>query len=257
MQLFWLSPLLLFPLFFFGRNFLWVIGALVLLTIGCTFTVSYLNEFLAFPLRMGPELDTRYTQLVYIATHTRMGPWLIGVGLGYILFKTRNGQIKLSPVCQLAMIDCWLFLNFNTSQILSSTFWVLAISAAITVVFLFYPFQQFQNSTSTLQNALYLAFFRNIFALSVAWIIFGCQNESGSVINWLLSRPIWQPIAKMGLSIYLTHVIVRVFETSLVLWWHGTSSCCLWWHYCHYDSIDCHVFVNWGSSFTHRKILLR
>lgn len=101
--------------------------------------------------------------------------------------------------------------NFNNFQILSSTLWVLAISAILTVLLLFHPLQQFQeNTTTNLQNAFYLAFFRNIFALSVGWIIFGCQNGTGSVINWLLSRPIWQPFARMGLSVYMTHVIVQV-----------------------------------------------
>jgi hypothetical protein len=95
MQLFWVSPFILFPLYFLGRKFSWTLVLIILLSMGCTFTVAYLNEFRAYPLLMG-EKEALYNQLIYSATHARMGTWFIGCGLGYILFKHKN--IRLNPV---------------------------------------------------------------------------------------------------------------------------------------------------------------
>jgi peptidoglycan/LPS O-acetylase OafA/YrhL len=94
---------------------------------------------------------------------------------------------------------------------LNRIIWIFAISSIFLVVFLHHPLQQFENNTTTnLQNALYIAFYRNVFALALAWIIFGCENGTGSIINWLLSRPVLQPIGRMGLSMYLIHVVLHV-----------------------------------------------
>lgn len=66
--------------------------------------------------------------------------------------------------------------------------------------------------TSDFSNALYLATFRTAFATGVAIMIFLCYYKSGSIIRWLLSLPQWQPIGRMGLSIYLVHII---FQTTI------------------------------------------
>lgn len=88
--------------------------------------------------------------------------------------------------------------------------WILGLSLIFAVILGFYPFMQMnKNHTTVFTNALYLATFRNTFALGVAWIIFGCFNKTGSFIRWFLSAPQWRPIGRMGLSIYLVHVIYQ------------------------------------------------
>ena len=69
--------------------------------------------------------------------------------------------------------------------------------------------QMNDNQTTPFQNALYLATFRCTFALGVAWIIFGCHNGTGGFVRWFLSLPQWKPIGRMGLSIYLVHIIYQ------------------------------------------------
>jgi peptidoglycan/LPS O-acetylase OafA/YrhL len=67
--------------------------------------------------------------------------------------------------------------------------------------------QMNDNNTTVFTNALYLATFRNAFAIGVAWMIFACYNGTGGFVRWFLSLPQWQPIGRMGLSIYLVHTI--------------------------------------------------
>lgn len=89
-------------------------------------------------------------------------------------------------------------------------FWILGLSLIFAVILGFYPFMQMkQNYTTVFTNALYLATFRNAFALGVAWIIFGCYNGTGGFVRWFLSAPQWRPIGRLGLSIYLVHVVFQ------------------------------------------------
>lgn len=37
-------------------------------------------------------------ELTYYPTHTRMTPWLVGVILAYILFKTKDKRITMNKV---------------------------------------------------------------------------------------------------------------------------------------------------------------
>jgi peptidoglycan/LPS O-acetylase OafA/YrhL len=98
MQLFWLSPLLLFPLFYYGKKFSWVIVLLLSLSMACTFTVSYINEFSAYSMLMRGSMRQNYDRLIYVSTQSRMAPWLIGVLLAYLLFKNRNKKVKINAV---------------------------------------------------------------------------------------------------------------------------------------------------------------
>lgn len=88
--------------------------------------------------------------------------------------------------------------------------WITGLSLIFAVVLGFYPFMQMNyNVTTVFSNALYLATFRTAFALGVAIMIFGCFNKTGGFVRWFLSLPQWQPIGRMGLSIYLVHTIYQ------------------------------------------------
>ncbi|KAG5671530.1 hypothetical protein PVAND_001724 [Polypedilum vanderplanki] len=205
MQLFWFAPLLLYPLFFFGAWFLLFICLVVILSIGCASTVAYFYGFQAFFLNMLLDTDKlfEFIRMIFFATHIRMGPWLIGVFCGYICYRCKDGKSKIN----------WF---------VASLLWILAISGIITVILLLYPFHQvLDNNTSTLANAMYIGFARNIFALSLAWIVIGCYTGSGYIINWILSLSIWMPFSRMGISVYIVTlsaqmVIIASQKTPLV-----------------------------------------
>lgn len=97
MQLFWASPILLFPLFFWGAWFTVIVMLLAFLTVGCAFTVAWVNEYRAFFISMVLDIDQvfGYLRQIFFATHVRMGAWLIGIFVGYVLFTLKD---KKSPV---------------------------------------------------------------------------------------------------------------------------------------------------------------
>lgn len=68
------------------------------------------------------------------------------------------------------------------------------------------------NDTTLLANAFYTGFYRNSWALASAWMIFACHNGTGGIIKWFLELPQWQPIGRMGLSMYLLSFMFQHFH---------------------------------------------
>lgn len=68
-------------------------------------------------------------------------------------------------------------------------------------------------------NRLAVAFFeathRIIAVVFFGWIIFAFHNlRSGTVFRWLFSHPLWQPVARLTLSIYLVHDIYIILSVT-------------------------------------------
>lgn len=68
-------------------------------------------------------------------------------------------------------------------------------------------------------NRLAVAFYesthRIIAVIFFGWIIFAFHNlRGGTVFRWLLSHPLWQPIARLSLSIYLVHDIYIILSVT-------------------------------------------
>lgn len=59
--------------------------------------ISYRYGFKAFPRLTGPAFG-HYNRVIYLGTHIRMGPWLIGFLLAYVLFKVHDKNIKINRV---------------------------------------------------------------------------------------------------------------------------------------------------------------
>jgi peptidoglycan/LPS O-acetylase OafA/YrhL len=98
MQLLWLSPIFLFPLYFWGRKFSWVVIFFVLLSIALIFTYSFINEFMAFIALNALDKLGDFVRLIFMPTHARMGPWFIGIFCGYILNRMRGRKLVINRV---------------------------------------------------------------------------------------------------------------------------------------------------------------
>lgn len=97
MQLFWAAPLLLFPLFFWGSNMIIVVLALSGAAVGCAFAASWFNGYQALLIRMFLDMEKlqNFVRQIFFATHVRMSSWLIGIFIGYVLWKAKD---KKSPI---------------------------------------------------------------------------------------------------------------------------------------------------------------
>lgn len=133
-----------------------------------------------------------------------MGAWVVGIMLGYIMYGTRGKKVHINRVLDAAMR-------------------VLSISILLAITLGLYPYQQIEeNNTTKFSNALYNTCFRVMWSYAVAWIIFACQNGSGGIIRWFLSLKQWQPLGRLGLSIYLVHrfyqIVTFINEKQPIYW---------------------------------------
>lgn len=123
--------------------------------------------------------------------------------LGYVLHHAKGKKVKIN-------------------KFVDASLWILSICILLTILLCHYPFIQLDNNRSILANALYNACFRIGWSYAVAWIIFACQNGSGGIIRWFLSWKEWQPLGKLGLSIYLIHrlyqIITVINQKQPIIW---------------------------------------
>lgn len=188
-QLFIISPFLIYPAWKYGWKYLWTLPALAIIS-----SIYILIMCLVYDLRVfstSPEQADIYGQFIYFPTHARLGPWMIGIVLGYVMHKSNSRDIKIGKT-------------------LNSILWILALSILTTVTVIIHPMRIPFNQSTLLHNAMYHAFHRLAWSSGIFWIIFACEKlKTGGIIRWFLSLPQWQPIARMSLSMYLVHPIYQ------------------------------------------------
>lgn len=100
------------------------------------------------------------------------------------------------------------YLNFIFSQWSKFIAWVASIS-----IFVGIKIFEETHRNQRFAVAFVEATHRIAFVGLVSWIIYVCHYlKSGGIVNWFLSHPLWQPIAKISLSIYLIHNIFIIMS---------------------------------------------
>lgn len=193
-QLFVISPFLIYPAWKYGWKYLWALPTLTLLVCIYLFTMSMVyNVWLGAGPPDAANFDFFLTW-IYYPTHARCGPWFLGMTLGYIMYQNRGKKVTLNPTFNAVM---WI--------LCLTVFAAIAMGSQI----MFMPAGH--NKTTLLANAFYTGFYRNGWALASAWMIFACHNGTGGIIRWFLQLPQWQPIGRMGLSLYLLSFMFQHF----------------------------------------------
>ena len=136
---------------------------------------------------------------MYYATSARCGPWLVGMTLGFIMYQNRDNTYRLTK---------------NLSQ----TLWIVSISLLVGIIIGYFSFQQTENyfMIPNYVNALYNAFYRSSWAIAISFIIFACHNGSGGIIKWFLNLQVFKVIARMSLSIYLSHRFHQIINSASI-----------------------------------------
>ncbi|VDM46285.1 unnamed protein product [Toxocara canis] len=145
-----------------------------------------------------PVFNANYMQhfsQMYIKPHYRIGPYIIGLILGYHLAELRNSAI-------------------DRSRKLIAMGWTLSTFAGLLSVYGLYPILRGWNWP--VYYIIYGAFHRTLFALAIAWIIFACHCGYGNIINRFLSHSVFIPLSALCYSVYLSHMPV-IFATFLQL----------------------------------------
>jgi peptidoglycan/LPS O-acetylase OafA/YrhL len=152
----------------------------------------------------------------YIETHFRVAEFFIGVITGFLMFREEQNGRKIAKF-------------FNRNKILLFACWSLSIG-----FFWFYMIKIHTANLSQFTMQVLKAAERELWALAVCWIIFGCHSlKSGGVIRRFLSHRAWQPLSKLSLNMYLLHMYF-IYSTN---GFFGVKFSLLWMFHVHVGDI--------------------
>ncbi|XP_060084931.1 nose resistant to fluoxetine protein 6-like [Ylistrum balloti] len=189
MQFYVVSPLLLVPLYFWKKiglfvSFLallgiWIVTGIISGHYELLPTFEYLFFFRA--------QQDKYFYEYYIVPWCRMGPYIVGIVTGYIIYKT-DGKFKIPKGINMLV---WT---------------AIALTALLVVYGINGPVEGDDWGNGV--NALYNAVHRSVWGMCVCWVIFACVTGNGGIVNDFLSWKLFVPLGKLSYCIYLTHLLV-------------------------------------------------
>ncbi|XP_033217532.1 nose resistant to fluoxetine protein 6-like isoform X2 [Belonocnema kinseyi] len=195
MQLFWISPLILYPLAKRPIIGLWILGTLFFASVITPAIVLAVNQF-RFSLN-SVELSFAHNlemfENLYTQPHTRASAWLIGIFLGYF---TIIGPKELKK-----------------STILAG--WTLTAAAALFCFIGFWSLVQVNYEYDVAYEAFFGALSRPIWSVGIAWIIFTSIHGYGGYVNKFLSLPIFFPLSRLSFCLYLVHIMVQLTNSQI------------------------------------------
>nr|XP_022323723.1 nose resistant to fluoxetine protein 6-like [Crassostrea virginica] len=189
MQFFILSPLMLIPLYYHE-----VAGILVcsVFLLGTTIAPGVISSHYDMPPSLFSTSGSaqgflEYFNKYYIKPWCRMGPYIIGILSGYLLYKTKS--------------------KLRINRVLNLLIWAVTATSACLVLYGLYDSMD-GNPLSTGVSALYNATNRTVWGACVCWVIFACATGNGGPVNTLLSWSPFGPLAKLSYCVYLVHPVI-------------------------------------------------
>lgn len=192
MQFFILSPILLYPLFKSPKLGYALAGGIYTVL---TFLMGYLTVH--YQLAPADSFNSHMTdfdtfQNFYIVPWTRFQPYLIGILVGYYLYRTRSSDVKIPHVLNLVL-------------------WQLSLITMFAVIFGLHTLRvndhgNLDHTWTTFQAVVYQCFHKTAWSLALSWIIISCHKGYGGIINDFLSWKAFVPLGKLTYGAYLIHI---------------------------------------------------
>ena len=196
MQFYIIAPLILVPLYYLAP-----VGAIVALAVlmsgfVTTATLAGVYDFQssvwasAFAYHYVPKTNLTTDDVLYIKPWTRISPYVVGLILGFLLYK--NIRLSFGRLKNLT-----LYLSF----------WISSGVLLVTSVYGLY-FHFHGHVPTKAENVIYLTLSRFAWGLGLALLVFVCHNGYGGLVNAFLSMKFWIPLSRMTFTAYLVHPVV-------------------------------------------------
>ena len=198
MQFYIFSPLILIPLYFLFPLGLMISAGVVFMSFIVSGTLAGVydhqaNHFpdVAYNYKTNVSLDLNQDNLLYIKPWHRVTPYIVGLVLGYILYRFSRITSKHPIITYIVFPVMWIL----SGIFLSSTVYGLYST-------------WHGHIPSTAENVIYITFSRFTWSLGLAFLIFACHYGYGGPINWFLSLKIWIPLSRVSYNAYLLHPFI-------------------------------------------------
>ncbi|CAH1266285.1 Hypp3334 [Branchiostoma lanceolatum] len=123
----------------------------------------------------------------YFWAPARMGPYIMGILLAYLLFKTR------STVPNTRATKAWM-----------SVGWAIGTSLVAVLVGAPSVFRASDPEVTWMRSS----FERLLFSSAICWVIYACCVGYGGIISEFLSWKVWLPLSRLSYVAYLMHPLV-------------------------------------------------
>ena len=195
MQFFVISPLIIIPMYFLFPLGIAIVTGLLLGSFISTGVLAGVfdiqaNTFAAFAYGYNTTVTEDTSDLLYTKPWHRIQPYLVGLVIGYLLFK----QVRV-PFNRYFKLVSYLVL------------WALAIILSMGTVYGLYGTWN-GHVPSPAENIIYLTFSRFAFSLGVGLLVYICHNGYGGWINTFLSMKMWIPAGRLAFNAYLIHPVI-------------------------------------------------
>lgn len=198
MQLYFLSPLVLYPIWRMRKQTTIVVPAILTLASSSVFFIFYC--YMKYQFRVSHIAPNNYLKdvIVYSTTYGRVDSWMIGILVAYIMHRLEGKNVEVSNK-----------IKFSG--------WALTALVVTTAVFGQYPLHQENfNENPPVVDAIYESLKGFFWSLALGWIIIACHLSFGGFIQKFFSLPIWLPISRLSFCIYLIHVPVQLIYSASI-----------------------------------------
>ncbi|XP_054763497.2 nose resistant to fluoxetine protein 6-like [Lytechinus pictus] len=142
---------------------------------------------------VGPEFNDRLggesLDITYTKPYTRIHSYLVGMFVGYLLFRTVDRKIKIP----------WWFVLIG---------WSAAFILGMTCVYSLYGARMNPDTMEQFEAVLWEGLSRFAWSIAIAWVCFSCIKGYGGIINSFLSWNFWIPMGRLTYCAYLIHPLV-------------------------------------------------
>ena len=194
MQFFIISPIFLLLLYHCWKIGFVTIAGTMLASFAIIGTLAGIEDFNA---NLQLEGTNPSGNIIYEKPHCRINSYLIGIVLGFALYKKWRVRSNL-----------WIRICFY------SVMWIMAATCCLIIIFGQYKTWHGHPFTKS-ENVMYFMFARTGYCIGIALMIYACHNGFGGVINKFLSWSFWVPLSHLTFMAYLFHplVIVLMYRT--------------------------------------------
>ncbi|KAK8371735.1 hypothetical protein O3P69_016250 [Scylla paramamosain] len=188
-QLYLVAPLIIFPLYFlkkFGKAWLFLLTAASAIIPAAIIYQYNLPPTSLTNLFLSMEKNNEYMLKIYPMPWTRASPWLVGVWLGYIIYRQGNNRYKMNALTV-------------------TVGWTVAAITGLLVVFGMYSYNRVvvPMPYEVMTQVVYGGGHRLAWGAALAWMVFACHNGYGGLVDGFLSHPVWQPVSRLTYTTYL------------------------------------------------------
>ena len=200
-QFFVFAPAIVLPLALFYPIGLIIVGALLIgnvVLLGVLTGVYDLSASIFLDLNLDTAIPHEIVSDghnaiddIHIKPWARIGPFVLGILLGFIIFK------KVKPTFKLPI-----------NQVIYTCLWIIAFGLCFSNVYGLYGTYDGSDTLTKGEEIVYQMFGRLSWSMGLAIVTYSCHNGYGWIFNDFFSMKMWKPLNRLSIIAYLVHPLV-------------------------------------------------